>query len=406
MSSAKFHWPRRATQVATLLLIALIPSLGIFQIDLASASFHVLDRQIWWSNFPFITGLAIVIVTAPVITYKTIGAVWCGWACPQNLVSEWANNLTFKFLGKRADVRVDGKGVVIAAAKNKLANWFMLGMIFLGASFVLAFIPILFFYPRSEVIDFITFSASQNSPDYLGYPYFFTAVLIFIDIAAVRYFFCDYGCFYRMGQRILNTQDALHVKYDASRASDCTKCNYCATSCITAIQPTAIKIFDPCIGCGECIDACNRLHEKTGGVGLLTFEVGKESGTTSWQKKLKEIFSRFNWIVVTFFILGCVTMGVGVAMQPPIQSKAALEAQLKSQEISRICTRQCTSLQSSCTGKHMEGCYLAAACRCNCSLEHDPGSASSAEWHQCVQVNTARANALGAHKLDSQSVQP
>jgi polyferredoxin len=136
MTTSKYHFPRRAVQVATLLVLTLIPALGIFRIDLSSASFYVLGHQIWWSNFFFISGLAIVIAITPIITYMTIGAAWCGWACPQNLLSEWANNLTYKFLGKRADVRVDGKGMVVAAAKNKAVNWLILGIIFLAAAMV------------------------------------------------------------------------------------------------------------------------------------------------------------------------------------------------------------------------------------------------------------------------------
>ncbi len=173
MPSQQFHRPRRAVQLATLLLIAFIPSAGIFQIDLASASFNILGRQIWWSNFAFIFGLSIVCVTAPIITYMTVGAIWCGWACPQNLLSEWANNLTFKFLGKRADVRIDGKGVVVAAAKNKVINWFTLGAIFFGASLILAFIPILLFYPTSDLLAFVTIGASHKATRFLQYPYFF-----------------------------------------------------------------------------------------------------------------------------------------------------------------------------------------------------------------------------------------
>ena len=271
MSATKYHLPRRAVQVTTLLVISLIPALGIFRIDLPSASFDVLGRQIWWSNFFFISGLAIVIAIIPIITYMSIGAVWCGWACPQNLLSEWANNLTYKFLGKRADVRVDGKGMVVAAAKNKAVNWLILGAIFLAAAMVLALVPLVLFYPHRDIWAFVTFSASREMAESIKYPYYFLVLLIFIDIAFVRYFFCDYACFYRIGHMLFKTKDALHVTYDSSRSSDCAKCNYCAISCITAIQPTDIKIADPCIGCGECIDACDHLHEKTGTAGLLRF---------------------------------------------------------------------------------------------------------------------------------------
>jgi len=406
MASNRFHGFRRFAQLAALLLIALIPGLGVLKIDLASASFHVLDRQIWWSSFSFIFGLVTVAATATIITYVTVGTAWCGWGCPQNLLSEWANKLTYKFLGKRADVRVDGKGMTIAAAKNKPLNWLILGTIFLAAALILAIIPVLFFFPSSEVLAFVTFSAHGKTSSFLQFLYFITALLILIDIAVVRYFLCDYICLYRLGQLIFKNRDALHVSYDASRASACSKCNYCATSCITNIQPTDIKIYDRCIGCGECIDACNLLHGQSGEKGLLYFEIGKKGSDTTRQQKFSRKSSHFIWATGSFFILGCMMMVWGVVMQEPIQSKASLEAQLKTQQIARVCDRQCATLQSPCNGKHMEGCFIAAACKCECSLQQDPANALSNSWRQCVQVNTAHADALSSGKVISQPAKP
>lgn len=151
MASPQYRWKRRIVQIATLLLIALVPALGLFRIDLSTASFTILNSRIWWSNFPFVFGLALVFATLPLITYKTIGTVWCGWACPQNLLSEWANNLTYKLLGKRASVAVDGEGMQVAAAKNKVINWAILIFTFLGASMILALIPFWFFFSFTEV---------------------------------------------------------------------------------------------------------------------------------------------------------------------------------------------------------------------------------------------------------------
>lgn len=406
MASNTFHWPRRATQLVSLLLLALIPALGIFRIDFSSASYHILGRDIFWSDFAFMVGLVLVTTTAPVLTYMTIGTVWCGWACPQNLLSEWANNLTYKFLGKRADVRVDGKGVVIAASKNKVINWLILGVAFLGAALVLAFIPVLLFYPPSVAFTLIPFVSHHESPNFLVFMYYFTVLLIFIDIAVARYLFCDYACFYRIGQRIFKTKNALHIAYDASRSSDCSRCSYCATSCITAIEPTDIKTYDACIGCGECIDACDSLHAGAGKEGLLYFEIGAKGGSSTWKQKLREMSSRLNWMIGAFLVLGCALIAWAVATQPPVQSKESLALQLKDQQIAHICDNQCSALESSCNGKNMKGCYLGAACRCECLLQHEPDSDSSAQWRQCVKYNTAHADALGALKLAHHSGKP
>ena len=97
-----YRWKRRIVQFATLILIVLVPASGLLRIDLTSASFLILGHQVLWSNFTLVSGLALVFVTGPILTYMTIGTVWCGWACPQNLLSEWADKLTHKLLGKRA----------------------------------------------------------------------------------------------------------------------------------------------------------------------------------------------------------------------------------------------------------------------------------------------------------------
>ncbi|MGA7594199.1 MAG: 4Fe-4S binding protein [Gallionella sp.] len=398
MHANKYRFPRRTVQIATLLLISLVPALGLFRIDLPSASFQVLDHQIWWSNFFFISGLAIVIAVVPIMTYLSIGAVWCGWACPQNLLSEWANNLTYKFLGKRADVRVDGKGMVVAAAKNKLVNWLILGTAFMAAALVLAIVPMLLFYPQGDVWAFLTFTASQKMAESMKYPYYFLVLLIFIDIAFVRYFFCDYGCFYRMGHMLFKTRDALHVTYDASRSPDCAKCNYCATSCITAIEPTDIRVADACIGCGECIDACDRLHDKNGTPGLLRFEIGKRGSDTTWGQKFREFFSRLNWLIGSVFAGGIVMMAWGIETQAPPQTQLSPAQLQKIQFIARSCDSRCATQIASCRGDNIAGCYRASACKCDCELQLDPNNASSGSWRQCAKKYTSLAEALDSRK--------
>ncbi len=384
-----YHWKRKFTQLAVLVAISLIPALGLFRIDLASASFFILGHQVPWSNFPFIIGLALVAATAPVLTYMTIGTVWCGWACPQNFLSEWANKLTFNLLGKRADVRVDGAGMVVASSKNKIVNWLILGASIVAVSMALALVVFLFFYTPSDVWNFV---ASANSrPANMIVMYAFTSFLIFIDIAAIRYFLCDYGCLYRWGMRLFKTRDALHVTYDASRSSDCAKCNYCKTSCITAIDPTNIRSYDACIDCGECIDSCNKLHAKSGTPGLLKFELGEKGSGMTWKRKLGNMFRHLNWLVGAIFLAGCISMSYGVMTQKTVDPKKLQIEQAKIQEVAHVCNLQCEKIQSTCNGKNIAGCYRAAACKCECKAGQDPMNALVASWKQCAKNNLARA---------------
>jgi polyferredoxin len=277
MSSAKFRWPRRATQIVTLLLFVLIPAFGLFRIDLVAGTFVVLGRQIWWSDIGLILGFATLLTAAGVLTYSTVGAVWCGWACPQNLLSEWANNLTHKLLGKRANVNVESVDSQVAKAKNKALNWIILILSFLAVSLPLGLIPFFYFFTPQEIWSFITFQTDSSLAQFMHRLYFVSVVAFFLDVSGIRYFWCNYACMYRLGQRFFKTDDALHIGYDASRSSECAKCNYCATQCIVDINPSKFESADTCINCGECVDACDQLHAKEGTTGLLRFNAPSAS---------------------------------------------------------------------------------------------------------------------------------
>ena len=200
-SSEQYRSKRIAIQVGTLVLTAIIGAAGIFRIDLSSANFVIFGHEIWWSNFAFTIGLGLALTTAPVITYKTIGIMWCGWACPQNAISEWANNLTKKMLGKRASVDI-GETMQVAASKNKLVNWLALGLIFLLASIVLSIIPFLFFYSLAETWGIVTHPVGANKSTLIFYG--MIVFMMFVNIVVVRHAFCDYACFYRIGQRAVD----------------------------------------------------------------------------------------------------------------------------------------------------------------------------------------------------------
>ncbi len=392
MKSPQYHWKRRAVQLATLSLIALIPAAGLFRVDLTTATFSFLGHDVYWSNFAFTFGLGIVVATAPIITYMTIGTVWCGWACPQNLLSEWANNMTHRFLGKRASVDI-GDTLQVAAAKNKAVNWILLAVIFLAAAAVLAIIPFLFFYPFAEVWGFVTHTSRDKISTFMQGLYYFAAFLIFVDIAVVRHFFCDYACVYRIGQRIFKTRDALHIAYDATRSADCAKCNYCATSCVTGIRPTNIRIYDSCINCGECIDACNRLHEKSGTHGLLSFELGETGRNATFRDKLKHVLSHFNWLVGAFFVVGVVMMGWGGATSRVEKPHVATPEEQRAHQIAEQCQVQCQPHRTACKDGSMAACYRAAACQCQCELDGDPSGTFSAQRQQCVRTSLENAQA-------------
>ena len=113
-------------QALIIILVVLIPASGLFRIDPEAGAFVVLDRQVWFSDFFLMTGLWIFLASCLVMLYSVAGTVICGWACPQNTLAEWANNMTRKLLGKRAEVSLNGeapRGVRHQEQDPELACW-------------------------------------------------------------------------------------------------------------------------------------------------------------------------------------------------------------------------------------------------------------------------------------------
>lgn len=99
------------------------------------------------------------------------------------------------------------------------------------------------------------------------------------------------------------------------------------------------------------------------------------------------------WLILTLFLAGIAMTVWGIVTQPKEFPKVPLEVQQKARDVARMCNAQCAQQQTSCKNRSMEGCYRAAACRCECSLQHDPANVASNKWRQCVARNLERAQA-------------
>ena len=313
-----FRWKRRAVQITILFLLVLIPVSGLFRIDPENGAFVVLGWQIWLADFFLISGLWIMLASFLVGLYSIAGTVFCGWACPQNTLAEWANYMTHKLLGKRAEVSLTGKAPIVAAAKNKTLNWSLLGLSFLCAAMSFALVPLLYFYPPDVVWSFITLRTDTRLAGSLYWIYSVWVMIILLDIAVLRHFWCRFACVYKVWQHSFKTKETLHVVYDAGRADECSKCNYCVTTCFIELDPRKTEVYDSCINCGDCIDACNKLQAKKGGVGLLRFELGQRESDKiqQFRDNSMSLLSRFHW-TTPFAALGVIMFAWGVWSYQP-----------------------------------------------------------------------------------------
>ncbi len=138
--------------------------------------------------------------------YSTAGTVFCGWVCPQNTLAEWANDLTSRLLGKRAQVSLTGEAPLVSANKNKILNWTLLVGAFLAAAMFFALIPLFYFYPPGLVWSFITWQEDAKLAGSLHWIYAICVLIIFLDIAIIRHFWCRFACIYRVWQHSFKTK--------------------------------------------------------------------------------------------------------------------------------------------------------------------------------------------------------
>lgn len=315
----KLHPLRRVAQYLTLLVLVLIPTTGLFRIDPVDGAFVVLDHQVWFSDIFLVLGFWIFIASLLVIMYSLVGAVFCGWMCPQNTVSEWANNLTRKLLGRRAKVMdVSGKKMQVASRRGSMLNYAILGGAILLASMFYALIPLLYFYPPEVIWSFVTFHEDPRLAGSLHWIYFVCVAVMVLDIAVIRHLMCKYMCIYRVWQHSFKTRDTLHISYDSSRSDHCATCRYCVDACFLDIDPRQPEVFDSCVNCGECIAACDELHSKSKrlqGPGLLRFMIGDER-RGEYRGAVGSFFSRAK-AAVMFTVLGAFLFGVGLVTYAP-----------------------------------------------------------------------------------------
>jgi len=305
VKTPKLSWMRQASRIGFLALLVLVPLTGLFRIDLSSG-FVILNYQIWFSDFFIVFGFWLAIASLLILLYSSMGTIYCGFACPQNTVSTWANKTTSKLLGKRALVNWgdDDSSVHVSSGKNKRRNWFFLLINILAMSMLVALLPLLYFFPPGAMWSFITLQEDPRLAGSLHWIYTVFVFIAFANIAVVRHYVCRYMCIYRIWQFLFKTRDTLHIEYDAQRGEECSTCNYCVTVCPVDTDPRNTATFDSCTNCGECISACDNLHRKYGTKGLLHYKFGKRTDKEEIKSRvsLASFARRASWVLPVFVL--------------------------------------------------------------------------------------------------------
>ena len=237
-------------------------------LDIANRHFYVfgldVPAQDLWVLFFLITGLGFTLFVVTAL----FGRLWCGWACPYTVFIDT--------LYRPIEVGLEGDGPARRKLDdspwnaNKILRRGTKWLIFLLMAATIAHVFLSYFISLPELWAMMRGSPMDNAKSF-GLIAFLTGILYFC-FTWFREQFCIIMCPYGRLQSVLTDDDTIVIGYDEKRGEprgrkrdsgvgDCVDCRRCVNVC-----PTGIDIRNglqlECIGCSNCIDACNEVMVK------------------------------------------------------------------------------------------------------------------------------------------------
>lgn len=284
VSKGRFLTARRIVAYALILIFSAVPYVRIggdplLLLDIASRKFVVFGRTFLPTDTALMASLMVIVFVSVFFVTALFGRVWCGWACPQTVYMEFLYRpIERLFEGAPGKKRSPGSAGLRKVAKHAV---FLLCSLFLAHTFLAYFVGV------ERLARWVTQSPIQHPTAFLVMAA--TTGLMMFDFCFFREQTCLVACPYgrfqaamldrhslivtydrkrgeprgKMRRRASGADVALPVVHDAPAAGDCIDCHMCVTTC-----PTGIDIRDglqmECIGCAQCIDACDAVMEKIG----------------------------------------------------------------------------------------------------------------------------------------------
>lgn len=248
-------------------------------LDILHRRFHIFGltyaAQDFWMAYFFITGLGFSLFFLTAL----LGRLWCGWACPQTVFTEQIIRRIERWVEGDSIARkhLDRSPLNFHKFLKKLIKYTLFGLV----SIVIAHVFLSYIISIPELYNWISHSPLEHWNAFL----FITilSLILFFNFAWFREQLCLVICPYGRLQSALIDDDSIVIGYDELRGNppgpakkdgfgDCVNCNRCVSVC-----PTGIDIRHglqmECIGCANCVDACNQVMHKLGRAkGLVRYD--------------------------------------------------------------------------------------------------------------------------------------
>jgi cytochrome c oxidase accessory protein FixG len=291
-------------------------------IDIQSRHFYLFGQtfnaQDFWYAFFFITGLGFALFVVAAL----FGRMWCGYACPHTVFLDGVFRRIERLIEGPAAARAKLDQAPLRGGKL-LRRGFKLVVFFLIAA-VITHSFLGYFMPTEVLLEAVTSSPTHHLTAFV---FIVVATLIlFVNFTWFREQLCIVICPYGRLQGALYDPDTVLVGYDQRRGEprgpardagngDCVDCYRCVAVC-----PTGIDIRNgtqlECVGCANCIDACDEVMHKLGRPkGLVRYD--SQRGFETGQRRF--VRGRM-FLYAALLLLGVAVFGLAVTRRRPFEA--------------------------------------------------------------------------------------
>jgi cytochrome c oxidase accessory protein FixG len=224
---------------------------------------HTFTNQDFFLLFFLVSGLGFTLF----VVTSLWGRIWCGYACPHTVFLEGVYRRIERWIEGPRDTRIRRNLGPLTA--DKAWRKTLKHGVFLGLAYLNAHIFVAYFVEPAELLRWMSGGPREHWTTFV-WVMIWTGLLYF-NFAWFREQLCLIICPYGRVQSALVDSDTMIIGYDETRGEprgrkgdktgDCIDCFRCVSVC-----PTGIDIRNglqmECVGCANCIDACNDIMDR------------------------------------------------------------------------------------------------------------------------------------------------